>query len=164
MKAFDDAVAVGMAYAAHNRDTLVLVTADHECAGFNIIEKGTFTNAEATRPPANADGGNTANNSIPLRTTGPVRDDARSSGPVNGSGSGSVTNFGPATFRTADDPVGVVDGDPAASLWLSYLSGNHTGADVPIFSGGPGSDAFRGLIDNTDIYTLMKGALRAFRT
>ena len=43
----------------------MIVTADHETAGFSIIEQGTFTNAEATTPPANADAGNPANNSTP---------------------------------------------------------------------------------------------------
>ena len=161
-KAFDDAIGVAMKYAARNPDTLVLVTADHECAGFNIIEKGTFTNAEATIPPANVDTGNTANNSTPSRSAATAKDPARSTGPVNGSGSGDPKNFAPATFRTADDPPSVKDGNPEASLWLSYLSGNHTGADVEIYSSGPGSDGFRHRIQNTDMNKLMKDALRAF--
>ena len=65
MRAFDQAVAVAKAFARHDGHTLVIVTADHECAGFNIIEKGSYTNAEAASPPANVDAGNTANNSTP---------------------------------------------------------------------------------------------------
>lgn len=159
-KAFDDAVKIALDFAKKDGNTLVIVTADHECAGFNIIEKGTFTNAEAAAPPTNKDSGNTANNSTPLRTTGNTKDPLRSSGIINAAGSADVKNFGPATFRTADDAAGVVDGTPEASLWLSYLSGNHTGADVPVFGYGPGAERVGGQIDNTDLFGIVRDALR----
>ncbi len=44
-------------------------------------------------------------------------------------------------------------------MWLSYLSGNHTGADVPIYATGPGSTGFDQMIDDTDIFRVMKSAL-----
>lgn len=159
-KAFDDAVKVALDFAKRDGHTLVIVTADHECAGFNIIEKGTFTNAEATTPPANSDGGNPANSSTPLRPSGGSKDVTRSSGIINGAGSGDAKNFAPATFRTADDPSDVKDGTPEASLWLTYLSGNHTGADVPVFGYGPTSEKVGGTIDNTDLFDVVGSALR----
>ena len=160
MKAFDEAVKVAYDFARQDGHTLVIVTADHETAGFSIIEKGTFTNAEATAPPANADTGNPANNSTPSRPSGGSKDPLRSSGIINGAGSGDPKNFGPATFRTADDPPGVVDGSPDASLWLTYMSGNHTGEDVPVFAYGPDSDELEGSIDNTDLFDIVGDALR----
>ena len=160
IKAFDDAVAAAMDFAQKDGNTLVIVTADHECAGFNIIEKGSFTNAEATNPPVNVDGGNTANNSTPTRTGGNTKDATRSTGIVNGSGSGDPHNFAPATFRTPDDAAAVQDGSKDASLWLTYLSGNHTGADVPVFSFGSGSEKLQGSVDNTDLFTIVGDALR----
>ncbi|MCW2817976.1 MAG: phoA [Marmoricola sp.] len=163
IKAFDDAVKVARDFARRDGHTLVIVTADHECAGFNIIEKGTYTNDEALAPPANVDSGNPANNSTPCRPSGGAKDPARSSGPVNGSGSGDPRNFAPATFRTPDDAAGVTDGSPEASLWLTYLSGNHTGADVPIFSYGAGSSALEGSIDNTDLFGIVGSALGVTR-
>jgi len=51
MKAFDDAVKVAKDFAAKDGNTLVITTADHECAGFNIIGNGSFANAEAAAPP-----------------------------------------------------------------------------------------------------------------
>ncbi|MEB0004379.1 alkaline phosphatase [Cryobacterium sp. MDB1-18-2] len=159
MKAFDDAVAIVKDFAKRDGHTLVIVTADHECAGFNIIEKGTFTNAEAGTPPANVDSGNSANNSTPTRPSN-SKDAARSSGIVNGAGAADPKNFGPATFRTPTDAAGVVDGSPDAGLWLTYLSGNHTGADVPVFATGPGSDQLQGTIDNTALFGIVGRALR----
>jgi alkaline phosphatase len=162
MKAFDDAVAAAVDFARRDGHTLVIVTADHECAGFNIIERGTFTNAEAATPPVNADTGNPANNSTPARGASTL-DPARSTGPVNGSGSSNAKNFAPATFRTVDDPASVQDGTPEASLWLSYLSGNHTGQDVPLYAYGPGSKALADSIENTDLFNVVGNALRVNR-
>jgi alkaline phosphatase len=162
-KAFDDAVAAAVDFAKRDKHTLVIVTADHECAGFNIIEKGTFTNAEAATPPGNVDSGNTANNSTPSRPGSNAKDAGRSTGIVNAPGSADPRNFGPATFRTPDDPTSVTDGTPEASLWLSYLSGNHTGADVPVYAYGPGSDQLEGSIDNTDLFDIVGRGLRVLR-
>lgn len=43
---FDRAVGVARRFAAENPDTLVVVTADHECAGINIIGASRVTNAD----------------------------------------------------------------------------------------------------------------------
>lgn len=163
IKAFDDAVGAAMDFAKRDGHTLVIVTADHECAGFNIIEKGSFANAEAATPPGNVDGGNTANNSVPTRPGRNALDPNRSSGIINGAGAGSATNFAPATFRTPDDAASVTDGSPEAGLWLTYLSGNHTGADVPIFAAGAGSEKLQGSVDNTDLFGVVADALRVKR-
>ena len=162
IKAFDDAVAVALEFAKKDGNTMVIVTADHECAGFNIIEKGTFTNAEAATPPGNVDSGNTANNSTPTRPRNTLSP-TRSTGIVNGSGSADAANFGPATFHTPDDPAGTKDGSPEASLWLSYLSGNHTGADVPVYAYGRGSEQLQGTIDNTKLFDIVGRALKVVR-
>ncbi|GIG58539.1 hypothetical protein Lfu02_29110 [Longispora fulva] len=162
VKAFDDAVAVALDFARRDKHTLVIVTADHECAGFNIIEKGSYTNAEAVAPPANVDAGNPANNSTPSRPSSGAKDPVRSSGFVNAPDAPSgkdPKNFGPATFRTPDDAADVKDGTADASLWLTYLSGNHTGADVNIFAFGPGGQQFAASQDNTELYRKMYVAL-----
>jgi alkaline phosphatase len=163
IKAFDDSVAAALDFAKKDGNTLVVVTADHECAGFNIIEKGTFTNAEAAAPPVNVDAGNTANNSTPSRTGGNVKDPARSTGIVNGAGAADARNFAPATFRTPNDPAEVKDGSADASLWLTYLSGNHTGADVPVYAYGSGSERLQGSVDNTDLFDIVGKALHVLR-
>lgn len=53
---FDRAVARAKAFAAANPDTLVLITADHECAGVNIIGASTVTQA-SLNARANSGGG-----------------------------------------------------------------------------------------------------------
>lgn len=165
IKAFDDAVKVALDFAKKDRNTLVIVTADHECAGFNIIGKGSFTNAEADVPgTGNQDSGNSANSSVnngQADRTAQAKLDERSKGIQNAPGGTPATdNFAPATFATKDDPSSVKDGTPEASLWLTYLSGNHTGADVPIYAYGPGSSRLARSIDNTDLFDVVGSALR----
>ncbi len=43
---FDRAIAVAKQFAEQNPDTLVIITADHECAGINIIGASRVTNAD----------------------------------------------------------------------------------------------------------------------
>jgi alkaline phosphatase len=79
---FDDAVGAGIDFAEQNRETLVIVTADHETGGFALL-------------------------------------------------GGSVEKK--AVTRTG------------------FVHGDHTASMVPLFAFGPGSEAFGGLRDNTDI-------------
>ncbi|HLO90218.1 MAG: alkaline phosphatase [Chloroflexota bacterium] len=82
---FDKAVGVALNYAEKDKNTLVIVTADHETGGLTLIE------ADALR--------------------------------------GGV--------KTA------------------FSTTHHTASPVPLFAFGPGSENFRGLIENTDVFKLM---------
>lgn len=53
---FDRAVAVARAFAATNSDTLIVVTADHECAGINIIGASIVSNASLQTRAASGGG------------------------------------------------------------------------------------------------------------
>ncbi|HYP16320.1 MAG TPA: alkaline phosphatase, partial [Opitutus sp.] len=52
---FDKAIGVAKKFAAENPDTLILVTADHECAGINIIGAATRTLADLKAVSVNPD-------------------------------------------------------------------------------------------------------------
>lgn len=84
MKDFDDAIGVALDFAQTNKDTLVLVTADHETGGVYLIS-------------------------------------------------------------------GVV----GKSITIRFGSKDHTGALVPVFTYGTGSDLFKGIMDNTQIGSLL---------
>ena len=88
--------AAAVAFARRDGHTLVVVTADHECAGFGIVEKGTFTNAEATTPPDQRRlGQHREQHGRPRSGGGQTKDPARSTGPINGSGAGEPGELRP---------------------------------------------------------------------
>ena len=83
---FDKAVGAALAFAARDKNTLVIVTADHETGGVTLT------------------GGKPKNKNVEV----------------------------------------------------SFVSDNHTGVMVPVFAWGPGSEHFRGIMENTDIFHKMK--------
>lgn len=106
--AFDDAVKVALDYAAKNPDTLVVVTADHECGGL-VLGAATSEYIEGWAP-----------------------------------------NFGAGAYPVSDSYAD-----------LNILEeASHTSVDVPLFATGPTAIEFsRGLIDNTEVFTLLKEAM-----
>jgi alkaline phosphatase len=73
---FDRAIAVAKRFAERNPDTLVVVTADHECAGVNIIGGSRVTNAvlEGRAVAGAGPGGGTDGDQALCRTSGSTID------------------------------------------------------------------------------------------
>jgi alkaline phosphatase len=46
------------------------------------------------------------------------------------------------------------------NVFADWTTGQHTGADTPITASGPGSEAFDGVIDNTDVHDAVAEAMR----
>lgn len=106
--AFDDAVKVALDYAAENPDTLVVVTADHECGGL-VLSSASSEYTEGWAP-----------------------------------------NFGSGAYPTSE----------TYSDLKILEEASHTSVDVPLFASGPTAIEFsRGLIDNSEIFTLLKEAM-----
>lgn len=64
---------------------------------------------------------------------------------------------------TADHATGELtlrEGNPNRRAKLKFLSNKHTSEMVPIFSYGPGSEHFRGIMDNTEIFFKLKELLQ----
>jgi alkaline phosphatase len=45
-------------------------------------------------------------------------------------------------------------------VFADWTTGQHTGADTPITASGPGSEGFDGVIDNTEVHTVIERAMR----
>ena len=45
-------------------------------------------------------------------------------------------------------------------VFADWTTNQHTGADTPITASGPGSAAFDGVIDNTDVHDAISRAMR----
>ena len=70
---------------------------------------------------------------------------------------GGLTIENPDTEDESGDALSKEDGPftvagTGLQVFADWTSGGHTGADTPITASGPGSEAFDGVIDNTDVY------------
>ena len=63
---------------------------------------------------------------------------------------------------TADHATGELtmkEGNPDKKPKMEFLGNKHTSEMVPIFSYGPGSNEFSGIMENTDIFFRMRALL-----
>jgi alkaline phosphatase len=78
---------------------------------------------------------------------------------------GGLTIENPDTEDETGDALSREDGPFAVkgtklSVFADWTTGQHTGADTPITASGPGSEAFDGVIDNTDVHDAVMDAMR----
>ncbi len=178
---FDHAVKVAQDYAAKHKDTLVIVTADHECSGAAIIGAATKTVADITA--AQGKGAAAQRDAV----VG-VYDAAKfPSYAVRADGFPETTDidykmligYGANADRyetwlsnpkpTQDSqqpfvgqaPLSTYPANPSArNATTGYLvtgqvpgeSAVHTGSDIPLSAYGRGAFMFTGVMDNTDVF------------
>lgn len=177
---FDRAVQVAKNFAQQNPDTLVIVTADHECSGAAIIGAslvtdaslrakaattadmrdtvvGTYDSAKFPKYIMNADGypATTDINNKMLIGYGANADryEAWVSNP-------QPTQDGSQPFN-GQAPLNTYPADPnVRNATTGYLitgqvpgqQATHTASDIPLSAFGRGSSLFTGVFDNTDVF------------
>jgi alkaline phosphatase len=169
---FDRAVAVAKQFAETNPDTLVIVTADHECSGAAIIGAATVSAAqlaadklagktvvglyEAAKFPRYA----MAADGYPVTTN---IDNKMLIG--YGANADRYENWLPNRFPTRDTqqpfPPAQSPANPnvrnkdEGALITGQIAGDqaaHTGTDIPLSAFGLGASHFSGTFDNTDVF------------
>lgn len=154
MEDFTRAIEVALEYAATHGDTLVVITADHETGGLSMARDDLYrwdprplrglkvTPAAITEEFLAGDEtlSVVAQRHLPFELTDEERallDDAK--------------------VETPPYPQYGVDGTQAYTLlslmfdkrtWSGWTTVGHTGVDVPLYATGPGSEQFRGVIQN----------------
>jgi len=179
---FDKAIGVAKQFAVANPDTLVYVTADHECAGVNIIGPSKLTNSALTTLASTASG-LTLRNNVTGGSGFPVysidadgypatmdvdykmligyaagvdryEDWLSNPRPIQDSQQPFV---GTAPLNTY--PADQAHRDTTGNFYITGQiagtnSAGHTGSDIPLTATGRGSSLFKGVIDNTDVFFL----------
>lgn len=186
---FDHAIKVAKDYATAHPDTLVLVTADHECAGAVIIGASTVTDADlqAKLPTADsmrntvvgnydaasfpkytiaADGYPTTTNVdkrllIGYGANADRYEDWRTNAHPIRDGQQPFNNDAPLNTY----PSNPLERDATTGFLITGQvpgsSAVHTGGDIPLSAYGRYSKLFAGTIDNTDVFfSIMKAVGR----
>jgi alkaline phosphatase len=169
---FDRAVAVAKKFATDNPDTVVIVTADHECAGAAIIGAATATSAQLDAGPA---AGQTVVGvyeaaKFPKYTI--AADGYPQTTHIDfkmligyGANADRYETWIPNAFPTRDtqQPFPPTQSPAAPNvrnqgvgfLITGQVPGDqavHTASDVPLSAFGQGASVFGGVIDNTDVF------------
>ena len=150
---FDLAVGVARRYAAGRKDTLVVVTADHETGGFAVLDPYALEVSTETL------GGESALGGLVAGGQGLLFPEPVASQPL-GRQSGSTSGFGPPAMA-----------DPRMMTTFGYLSlasrsgwemnapafsATHTATMVPIFAEGSGHELIAEAHDNADLGALLQ--------
>lgn len=182
----DRAVQVCLDFQVANPDTLIIVTADHECAGVNIIGSSLVTNSDlTTRSTANGTDGTTGTKD----GTGTLRTNVTGLYEAAGFPLYAIAGDGYPTTMDIDKkfligyaanadryedwltnpaPLSPTARDTAGDFFVTgQISGSsaaHTASDIPLSAGGRGASLFNGVMDNTEVYfRVMQAAIGGAR-
>jgi alkaline phosphatase len=186
---FDKAVGVARKFASQrtNRDTLVVVTADHDqsmsiIGVANVPDSEYFNTGKSQKISITS-----AQGSQDFTVYGDVYANARAAVPVVNTSTGASNNGGtpymPAPFagtNSASQPetstystysgstaytMDTVRGYPQNAganlrrLAVGFRTGDHTGSSVPVTAEGPGALLFTGYLDQSDIFFKMAASI-----
>jgi len=165
MQDFSEAIAAALDYAERQGDTLVVVTADHETGGLSMgRDDQYFWNPRPIR-------------GLKITPAGITEEFLAGDKPLSVVAARHLPfelteeeqkELGEAKQETPPYPEYGVDGTQAYTL-LSLIfdrrtqtawgSMGHTGVDVPLYAAGPGSELFRGVLENETVGKLMQELL-----
>ncbi len=191
---FDKAIGVARSWAANRpkKDTLIVVTADHDQSMHIIGVSNTPDSEYFDRTKSQKISYTTARGDQNFTVWGDSYSNARAGLPFINSSTGSSNNGGaagmPGSFATTDSTT-----DPASSTYSAYSgltaykldaatgypvnegaglrrlavgfrTGDHTGSSVPVTAEGPGAFLFTGYMDQSDIFFKIADAVSSDTT
>ncbi len=164
MSSFDQSFQKAMEYAETHKDTLVVATADHATGGLSMgsgdeyiwkpeaIRNMKHSGSYMTKQIADGKDPEKVINEgygieFPSKQMDKVKDATKALKDAQDKAkSDDDENVAKATTKLQDAIQKPID-EASHTGWTTY---GHTGEDVDIYAQGPGSDKFRGNIDNTD--------------
>jgi len=185
---FDRAIKVARDFAEKDGQTLVIVTADHECAGVALIGASTVTDARLQELAKEGGAANLrdkvvgvyekagfpkyiiSNDGYPATVDIDFRmlvgygansdryEDWRANPLPLQDSQQPFVKTTPLSAHPADPMARDVDGKFLITGQVPGNSGVHTATDIPISAMGPGAWAFTGVLDNTDVFFHMAQA------
>jgi len=149
--AFDDAIKVAKEYAEKHKDTLVIVTADHETGGMSMGVNGTYGfNKDALR---------SVKRSVDY-IAGQLNKERTNIKDVLAKYAGikDLNGQEEEAIKKAKSPADVIAKIISDRALIGWTTTGHTAVDVPVYAFGPQSDKLTGTIDNTQIADVIAAA------
>lgn len=173
---FDRAIAVALDfYKKHSKETLIIITADHETGGLVLGYNSNYTlnlkalagqkvsadkmkeiiKEEADKKALGWDEAKELlKENFGLWKESEVRTEAENN--LKQLFTDAMNSSGDKRNDLLNTFVNLARTVVARSAALSWASGNHSGTFVPLFAIGAGAENFKGIIDNTDIPKMIK--------
>ena len=172
---FDRAVAVAKAFAEDHPDTLVIVTADHECSGAALIGASTLTTADREADPAAGKSAVGTYDAAGFPKYAILDDGYPETTNIDhrlligyGANADRYETWLPSAFPTKDtqQPFPPAESPADANVrneGVGYaVSGQvpgdqavHTATDIPLSAFGRGAELFHGVFDNADVFFML---------
>lgn len=151
--AFDDAVKVAYEFAKYDRETVVIVTADHETGGLDIGNNPNVPFIKSITASTDFMWGRIHRDGMSaedvLETYAGVTD-------LTQAEKQAIANYGEMAISDAlSARANVTWILPTGIPSVAPEEGDHTAVDVPVWAYGPGSGPLEGNIDNTDVGKLL---------
>ncbi|SFP83869.1 alkaline phosphatase [Salibacterium halotolerans] len=149
--AFEQAVEEAISYAEEDGNTLVVVAGDHETGGMSV--------------GANGEGDVQADQLQDVQATGEYmagqlnEDRSNARDVLEQYTSFEWTEENITAVQEADNPTAAINTLISDKALIGWTTSGHTGVDIPVYAYGPQSDAFSGLLDNTELPGIMAEAM-----
>lgn len=151
-EAFEKAVAEAVDFAKKDGKTLVVIAGDHDTGGMSVGGYDQYDAKVEVLRNVTATGDYMAAQLDATRSN--VKDVVKKYTTLD------LTDAEVQKIKTASKPGLAINQVVSERALVGWSSLQHTGVDVPVYAYGPGSDLFRGLLENTDIPVLMAKAMK----
>jgi len=151
-EAFEEAVQAAVEFAKKDKNTLVVVAADHDTGGMSVGGYGEYdANLEILRDV-------TATGDFMAEALNEEQSNAKEV--VKKYAEIDLTEEEISQIRNAEEPANAINEVISKRALVGWTSTEHTGTDVPLYAFGPQADLFAGLHNNTDLPHLFAEALK----
>ena len=157
---YDDAVGVALQFAARDGQTLIVGTSDHDTGGLSVGCCDEYTmdasgilniRMSANQISEEIDAGASVREALVRAGVDPALISEEVESDAGAISTSKMLEIGAHAGESVVGDYRPLARDISEFLYVGWTSFGHTGGDVNVYSYGPGSDRFTGVLDNSDV-------------